>query len=252
MNIKVMTFNLRTPAKIDGINYFTNREGNILEAIERESPDLIGFQEAADYSRAFLKRSLSTYVVLGCGRNKDYTGEACCIAFKKEKFDLISYKTQWLSTAPNTSGSRFEGSDQSPYPRLFVHAELALGEDGKRLHFYNTHLDHKGSVAKLLGMTQIMQSVSECDAPFILTGDMNAKPDSEAIQLPLMLETKQIKDATESVEYSFHGFGKTEFGRKIDYIYTDLPFMDTYVVEDKHEGGVYISDHYPICTTVEI
>lgn len=252
MNIKVMTFNLRTPVKNDGVNYFPNREGNILEAIDRESPDLIGFQEAADYSRAFLKRSLSDYVVIGCGREKDYTGEACCIAFKKEKFDLISYKTQWLSTSPNISGSRFDGSDQSKCPRIFVHAELALGEDGKRLHFYNTHLDHKGDVAKLLGMTQIMQSISECDAPFVLTGDMNANADSAATQLPLMIETKQIKDATASVEYSFHDFGKTEFGGKIDYIYTDLPFLDTHVVEDKHENGVYISDHYLICTTVMI
>lgn len=43
MNVKVMTFNLRTPSKIDGDNHFTNREGNILKAIKEEAPDLIGF-----------------------------------------------------------------------------------------------------------------------------------------------------------------------------------------------------------------
>lgn len=87
MNIKVMTFNLRTTVKNDGVNYFPNREGNILAAIEREEPD------------------------------------------------LISYKTQWLSTFSNTSGSRFERSDQSQYPRIFVHAVLSLGEAEKGFIF---------------------------------------------------------------------------------------------------------------------
>lgn len=252
MNIKVMTFNLRCPVKNDGVNYFPNREGNILAAIQREAPDIIGFQEAADYSRAFLKRSLSDYVVLGCGREKNYRGEACSIAFLRDKFDLVSFETKWLSSSPDVVGSFFYGSDQSNCPRVYVHAKLAAAEEGKELHFYNTHLDHQGTMARVLGMNQILQSVSECDAPFVLTGDMNARSDSLEAQLPLKLESKQIKDATASVEYSFHDFGKTEFGVKIDYIYTDLPFMNTHVVEDKHENGVYISDHYLICTTVTI
>lgn len=252
MNIKVMTFNLRTPAKIDGDNHFTNREGNILKAIQEEAPDLIGFQEVADYSRDFLKRSLTDYVVLGCGRGENYRGEACSIAFLRDKFNLISFETQWLSISPNIAGSFFEGSDQSPYPRLYVHAKLSFGEEGKTLHFYNTHLDHKGSVARLLGMNQIMQSISECDAPFVLTGDMNAHPNDIEIQLPIQLKNKTVKEATAQIMHTFHGFGKLEREPKIDYIYTDMDFFDTYAVEDKHEGGIYISDHYPICTTVII
>ena len=252
MDIKVMTFNLRCPVKLDGDNYFPNREGNILAAIQREAPDIIGFQEAADYSRAFLKRSLSDYVVLGCGRGENYRGEACCIAFLRDKFDLISFETKWLSNAPDIAGSFFDGSDQSRCPRLYVHAKLAFGEEGKTLHFYNTHLDHQGAMARVLGMNQILQSVSECDAPFVLTGDMNARSDSLEAQLPLKLKNKKINDATESILYSFHDFGKTEFGVKIDYIYTDLDFSDTHLVEDKHEGGIYISDHYLICTTITI
>ena len=252
MNIKVMTFNLRCPVKNDGVNYFPNREKNILDAIEREAPDIIGFQEAADYSRAFLKRSLSDYVVLGCGREKNYRGEACSIAFLRDKFDLVSFETKWLSSSPDVVGSFFDGSDQSNCPRVYIHAKLAFGEEGKTLHFYNTHLDHKGSLARLLGMNQIVQSISECDSPFVFTGDMNAYSDSVETKLPLMLKAKKINEATEEITYSFHDFGKTEFGKKIDYIYTDLSFFDTHVVEDKHEDGIYISDHYPICTTITI
>lgn len=252
MKIKVMTFNLRHPVKDDGVNFLPNREKNILSTIETESPDLIGFQEATEYTRAFLSRALSDYVVIGCGREENYSGESCTVAFKKDMFDLISFETKWLSFSPNTVNSFYEGTDQSKYPRVYVHAELFARKEGKRLHFYNTHLDHRGATARVLGMTQIMQSVSECDAPFALTGDMNAPPEDIAIQIPLQITAKQIKDATASLTHTFNGFGRFDEGVKIDYIYTDAEFSNTYAVEDKHENGVYISDHFPVCTTIEI
>ena len=247
-----MSFNLRCPVEADGINYFPNREGNILACIEREQPDLIGFQEAADYSRAFLKRALcDKYAVLGCGRSATYEGEACCIAFKRDAFDLIAYETKFLSSTPSIPGSRYEGSDQSHCPRLFSHAELSVGE-GKRIHFYNTHLDHKGATARLLGMTQIVQDISECDAPFVLTGDMNARPDAPEIAVPLNMSGKTVVEATAALDHTFHAFGKRTEKCKIDYIFTDAEFHDTYAVTDESADGVYISDHYPVCTTVEI
>ena len=255
MKIKVMTFNLRCPVKNDGVNYFPNREANILNAIASEAPDIIGFQEVADYSRQFIKGALGDYVVLGCGREESLNGEACSIAYKRDKFDLISFETKWLSSSPNKAGSRYDGSDQSKCPRVFVHAELACGEGdeaGKRLHFYNTHLDHKGAKARFLGMMQITQSISECDAPFVLTGDMNARPSDVEISVPTSLTNKNVQDATADIAHTFHGFGAYSEGYKIDYIYTDAEYSDTYAVEDKHENGVYISDHYPICTTIQI
>ncbi len=252
MKIKVMTFNLRCPVRKDGINEFENRKKKILATIEAESPDLIGFQEAIECSRDFLKRSLTDYVVLGCGREENYHGESCVIAFRRDLFDLISYETKWLSLTPSVTNSRYEGTDQSSCPRHYLHAELVFGDEGKRLHFYNTHLDHKGEIARLLGMTQIMQSIESCDAPFVLVGDMNATPNDSVVQIPLLSKSRRIADATASVTHTFNGFGQYESGVKIDYIYTDIPFSDTYAVEDPHEDGVYISDHFAVCTTIEI
>ncbi|MBQ8345577.1 MAG: endonuclease/exonuclease/phosphatase family protein [Clostridia bacterium] len=252
MKIKVMSFNLRHPVQGDGINFFPNREPKIASAIQEAAPDLIGFQEATEYSRSFLQKTLSDYVVLGCGRESNYSGESCSIAFRKDRFELISLETKWLSTAPDTVNSFYEGSDQSKYPRVYVHAQLFAPEEGERLHFYNAHLDHKGAMARVLGMTQILQSISSCDAPFVLTGDMNARPDDMAVQLPLKLSCKTVKDATASLSHTFHGFGRYEEGIKIDYIYTDADFSQTYAVEDRPKDGVYISDHFPICTTIEL
>ena len=58
MEMKIMSFNLRTEARSDGINYFPHRKSRILSAIETESPDLIGFQEATDTMRDWLIEAL--------------------------------------------------------------------------------------------------------------------------------------------------------------------------------------------------
>lgn len=254
MKLKVMTFNLRMDTEADGINYFPNREPRILETIQNEKPDLIGFQEATDYVRAFLKNKLSdSYTVLGCGREKNYRGEACCIAFRKDCFELVSFDTHFLSTTPTIPASRYVGSDQSHCPRLYVHAELSHTELAKPLHFFNTHLDHKGAQAQFLGVTQILQQVADVDGQFILTGDMNAKPETACIALPTAMKNREVKEATVSVPYTFHNFGKLvgEERWKIDYIFTDATPIDSYAIADEPLDGVYISDHYPVCAWID-
>ena len=68
VKLKICTFNLRVPSEKDGINHFENRKDLILACIEREKPDIIGFQEATDSSRAWLLDVLNDYAMLGCGR----------------------------------------------------------------------------------------------------------------------------------------------------------------------------------------
>ena len=246
MQIKVMSFNLRYPTDSDGENRFSCRTGRIAAAIRAESPDLIGFQEADDESRTFLKQALAPeYLLLGGGRNADLRGEGCPIAVRRTLFEVIGFETQFLSDTPHVPGSRYAGSDQSACPRLFVRAELLLS-DGKRLFFYNTHLDHAGKGARFLGMKQILSSVVACDAPFVLTGDMNATPGSPETDLPLSLPGRTVSDASASLGHTFHDFGRRTTPCKIDYVYTDLAYRDTYAVPDLPEKGVYISDHYPI------
>ena len=250
MKLKVMTFNLRYPNPGDGINRFENRVGRILSVIAAEAPDLIGFQEATDESRRILGDALADrYLLLGGGRERDLHGEGCPIAVRREVCELVAFETVFLSDAPAVPGSRYEASDQSVCPRLFVRAELALA-DGRRFSFYNTHLDHAGKGARLLGMEAILQSVAAHSAPFVLTGDMNALPDSPEARLPLSLAGREVCDATAAIPHTFHDFGRRTSPCKIDYIYTDLPYEETYAVCDAGEDGVYISDHYPVCTTL--
>lgn len=254
MQLKVMTFNLRLDVTSDGVNYFPNREHRVLETIHAEKPDLIGFQEASDYIRSFLKKELSEeYTVIGCGREKNYRGESCSIAFRKDCFELISFDTHFLSTSPTTPGSTYAGSDQSKCPRLYVHAELSHDQMEQPIHFFNTHLDHRGAQARTLGMAQILQHLSTVRGYSILTGDMNAHPDTECIGLTAAMKEKTLKDATAQIERTFHNFGRADDKIiKIDYIFTDAEPKEAYAVEDVPVDGVYISDHYPVCAYLEL
>ena len=87
--IKVFTFNIRV--NVDkGANDFELRKHRIAELINNEMPDIVGFQEATGSMRAELAKMLDGYYVLGCGRNKNYGGESAAVAYRTDKFELIS------------------------------------------------------------------------------------------------------------------------------------------------------------------
>ena len=254
---KVFTFNLRVDASVDGINRFEFRKGRILSAIGEYLPDIIGFQEAGDSMRAWLGDSLSAlgYTLVGCGRLKGYRGESTPIAYRRSRFELVGLETKWLSATPNLPASTF-GGDQSSCPRIFVAAELSPS-DGGNFVFLNTHLDHKGQTARLLGSMEIMQYLSEKGLPFIITGDMNARPGTPEIEAFTSHRPcgRDVVDATSPLGGTFHGFGRLtgDSMAKIDYIFTDMicDCSKSLVIPDEPVDGVYISDHRPVLAVVE-
>lgn len=253
VKLKVFTFNLRTDSPEDGINVFGNRTGRILEVIETHKPDLIGFQEASDAMRDWLRASLPAYTVLGCGRLKDYRGESVVLAYRTDAFEPVSFDQFWLSHTPSVPGSRF-GGDQSPCPRMAVVATLKHREAEDLLHFYNTHLDHRGATARLLGASQLMQNIAKRGGHFVLTGDFNALPDTPEIKVFTTCPDLPIVDVTAALGGTFHGFGTRKPPQKIDYIFTNAPCdpCESFVVEDIPVDGVYISDHNPVCAYITI
>ena len=176
--LKVMTFNLRTDSEIDGINRFFLRSDRVLEAIRNENPDLIGFQEAAGSMREFLYKNLNDYTIVGCGSNSQFQREGNPIAFKKGKFELIGFETAWLSDTPEIPGSSF-GGDQSKYPRCYHLARIRVLERDMTVVYINTHTDHLGQNAREKASRLLLEILKkEKRNPLILSGDLNASPDS--------------------------------------------------------------------------
>ncbi|MHB1152905.1 MAG: endonuclease/exonuclease/phosphatase family protein [Eubacteriales bacterium] len=247
--IRVVTYNL----KCDSETGFKHRLPLALKRIESEKPDIIGFQEALPHMQRILEESLNDYYFVGFGRDSDFGGESNCVAYRRDTYHLFGFNQCWLSPTPYVPGTRFE--EQSSCPRFCTTVILKHREHILPFRIYNTHLDHVGEKARILGMTQILEKIkSDNDIwrlGIILTGDMNAEPFSQTITNILSFEAYPLKDTTDSIKNTFHDFGKLSRECKIDYIFTDrsTEHSSPYIWDD-YKDGVYISDHYPVSVDI--
>lgn len=245
--LRVMTFNLRVDTPNDGINQFIKRTDRVLEAIRAEAPDIIGFQEATDSMRDFLRKNLPEYAILGGGRTKCYDGEGIPVAYKEDMFELIEFQTKWLSDTPDVPGSRVQELDQSKYPRIYELVKLRRISDNKIIALVNTHTDHTGVQTRVWESERLIKVMKEISADaIILTGDMNERPDGEAIKMLTADPELKLIEASACVEGTFHNFGRRLPAWKIDYVFSTIPCMESHAVEDVPVNGVYISDHQPV------
>ena len=249
--MKFVTFNIRCDVGQVGANNFIYRRPLILEKIRQEKPDIIGFQEVLPHVAAWLKENLTEYYIAGCGREKDLTGEAMIIAYRKERFQSVSLETFWLSPTPYVPGSRYPV--QSMCPRTATDVVFEDMETGKVFRVINTHLDHECAGARKLGLEQILAHLRAekafADVPVILSGDFNAEPDSEEMK-PLR-ETAGLVNATEGIGITFHNYHRDDPNDpqcSIDYIILKGDWECRKVEKwTEQKDGVCLSDHYPIC-----
>ena len=253
IRVSVMSFNMRCSNAKDGINDFENRKPRICEMLNELTPDVIGFQEITPVMREWLAETFTQYYMVGAGRNADYSGESSLVAFKKDLFDLISCDTVMLSSTPHVMGSRYEGAGQSKCPRVYTRALLKPRNACEPFYVYNVHTDHEGSLARFLASQQLLSDIASHNRNFFMTGDFNAKPDSDEIKVLTENTVREIVDVSAKAGATFHDYGRRE-PIKIDYIFSDLcnKVVDCHVVEDTPVNGVYISDHFPLIAVFEI
>ena len=245
--MKIVTFNLRCETPDDGVNAFLHRKGAIVDRIDAEAPDILGFQECRPGQQAFLQAHLRGYALFGRQRGGRWS-ESNPIAFRTDRFELIGLETQWLSPTPFEPGSRYE--IQSDCPRVFTHMQLQPLAGGSPIHVINTHLDHVSEEARLLGARQLIRymlgALADRPWPLLLMGDLNAFPDEPCVRELLGQALLQLTDETEGIEHTYHGYGKVSQPR-IDYILSrdfarvlaPRPWTD-------EADGIYLSDHYPV------
>ena len=84
--------------------------------------------------------------MVGCGRSKELDNEQMSVAYRKEKWNLISMDTFWLSETPFVPGSRCR--EQSECPRVCTEVVLEDLQEKKVFRLMNVHLDHLGAEAR--------------------------------------------------------------------------------------------------------
>lgn len=177
-----MTFNVRLDAPSDSANNWKYRKDNVCQMITYYQPDLLGMQEVRHNQMEDLKQGLPQYTALGVGRDDGKeAGEYCPIFFNSHRFTLVEYGNFSLSEQPETIG--IKGWDAS-YNRITTWAILQEKSNGKKLVFFNTHLDNDGETARKEGVQLILNKIKEIapHMPAIITGDFNCTPDETPLQ----------------------------------------------------------------------
>jgi endonuclease/exonuclease/phosphatase family metal-dependent hydrolase len=264
MDLKVMTFNLRTIAVKDGDNIWANRVGRVAAAIKQHRPLVFGTQEGHLSMLQDLEPHLPGYAWLGEGREVGRSGEHCAIFYRKDELEAVEQGQFWLSEQPDEPGSK--GWD-TMCPRICTWARFRhVQAPHRQFVFFNTHLDHKGQEARRRGIAMVWRAIrKERDAsglPILLSGDFNSQPQSEVVrfmrgQLTLEGETMAMTDAysvyPEPIGRTSHPFSGDAEGNPIDYIFTtpDIVIRSVIIDRGQYEGG-YPSDHYPVIAEVTL
>ncbi len=249
--LKFVTFNIRRDVETDGANRFEYRQPLILKKIREEQPDIICFQEVLEEASDWMREEFDGYYVLSCGRNQGLDGEQIAIAYRCDRLSLISLDTFWLSHTPYSPGTRYGAS---AYARLCMEALFYDMQEKRVIRVFNTHLDHKGELARKNSLIQILTKADNeefyPDAPVVLAGDFNMTPSSE--EMKVMEDWPQYTDLAKSIGGTFHNFGKTSPASKLDYIFVSEGITCSRVERwDEKEGDVWLSDHYPVCALLD-
>ena len=252
--MRIMTFNVRCQTENDGTQQFIYRVDFLCDTIERLHPDVIGLQEIRPAMRRMMIQRLPAYAFVGGGRAADRLGEIPCIAFRQENYLLEHLETEILSLYPHVPGSRY-GLDQSSCPRAMVSCDLMPADGGTPFRVMNIHTDHVGVRARELEIAQLLRSWHMQQAlrpmPTFILGDLNALPDAPEMQL--LYEELHLKDLSQALPGTFHGYDKADPREKIDYIFaSDEVRVHTVRAIHEKRGDLFLSDHDPILADVEM
>jgi endonuclease/exonuclease/phosphatase family metal-dependent hydrolase len=253
--IKVMTFNIRYDNKGDSLNQWSNRKEHAAELIKFHGADFIGMQEALINQIKDLATQLPDFAWMGKGRDDGKeAGEFSPIMYQKKKFTLLKTHTFWLSDSCEKVGFGWDAVCR----RVVTYGYFKENKTGKTFYVFNTHFDHKGQVARRESSKLVLKKMAEIAGkqPAILTGDFNAKPDSEPIQIitnesdPLHLtDAEKISKTPHYGPYgTFNGFKSYEVpDSHIDYIFVKNGVKClSHATHSEAWGGRFPSDHFPV------
>ncbi len=236
--LRVMTYNIHhcnPPSKEAAGTIELNTTASV---ISRENPDIVALQEVDVNTKrsGFIDQAQLLAQKLGMtayfGKAINYDGGAYGVAILS-KFALSNSA---LYPLPETANPTSED-------RVLAVSSINF-RNGKTVYFASTHLDVTNAGNRDLQAAEINRIASLQSAPFIVAGDMNADPQSNAIQI---LEQKFIRTCS-SCDFTIPVSNPT---KTIDHIAyskgANITVRFTKAIQEK-----YASDHLPVITELII
>ncbi|HEX8334992.1 MAG TPA: endonuclease/exonuclease/phosphatase family protein [Segetibacter sp.] len=254
--LNVMTFNIRFDNARDSLNAWTYRKEKAASQVVFHKVHLLGVQEALHHQLEDLKASMGHYKYIGVGRaDGKQKGEYSAIFYDSSRLQLLQTETFWLAEQTDVPGKK--GWDAA-IERIVTWAKFRDRKTRKVFYHFNTHFDHIGKVARRESSKLLLRKVKELagDSPIVITGDFNAMPGDEPIQV--LVDKSDPNRFTDAKEISakphygptgtFNGFkSKEQSAQPIDYIFVKnkIKVLQHATLSQTWEGR-FSSDHFPV------
>jgi endonuclease/exonuclease/phosphatase family metal-dependent hydrolase len=248
--IRFMTFNIRFDTILDAEsgNRWAARAASVVELLHSQRPDVVGFQEALKPQLADLTVALPHHRGVGRPRDVGDTAEYVPLFFDARRFELEEHGDFWLSPTPDVEGSRGWDTD---VPRHCTWTRLKERGSSARFAVFNTHLDVKGSVARLEAAKLIVARIAIApELPSVVMGDLNATEDADPLATfrgaGFRDTFREIHPEAVDVQ-TVHQYTELSGSRKIDYIMCDRRWqvLGADIIRDVAAGRLP-SDHFPV------
>lgn len=259
-SFNVMTYNIRMNTPDDGVNAWPLRKDKVTGLLRFHQPDIFGVQEALLEQMQDIEAGLPDFDHVGVGRDDGKTqGETMAVFFRKARFEKLEDGTFWLSETPEKSGIGWDAACN----RTCTWVKFKDKFNNQMFYFFNTHLDHRGNIAKENGARLILRKINEINTenlPLILTGDFNSIRQDEPIKI-IKDVLKDSREETETVPYGLEGtiggsnggFNVNDRDRIIDYIFVNSKIrVLRYGILSDSFGLYYPSDHLPVFTELQV
>ncbi|ANH80293.1 endonuclease [Niabella ginsenosidivorans] len=258
---RVLSCNIRVALDEDeaqGVGW-SARRAVCLKVIGDKKPDIVGLQEVLKVQADDLRNHFPSYQLFGFeGPEMDphptgYYGIAKNpILFSRNRYELLTGGTYWLSEFPLVAGSK---SWETARARHANWVRLKEKKTGKELRIINLHLDHISAEAKIQQAKMVVTESAQYLPEFtqLLTGDFNSRFDSKVFE---SVRNAGWKESYETIhgekeagftghEFQGVGYDKGPSKGRIDYIWYRgkiQPAAAT-IIKDM-VNGKYPSDHF--------
>lgn len=258
-SLKLMSYNIRCGlCEAEGTpEYWPERKLLLAHLIQTQQPDLIGLQEAELFQVHDLIAMLPQYQWFAEGRDDGKTkGESTAVLYRKDKLQLLSAKTLWLSETPEQVSKGWDAA----LNRTFTKTQFKALKSGQSFYFFNTHFDHMGKQAQLQSAVLLSKEVELLpkQSKVLLTGDFNVEPGSgpyKALSKSLNDSALVAKQKLSKNAGTFNGFGRepNSPSQTIDFIFVSSNLqVQSYQVDNRRYNGLYPSDHEALVAVVEL
>lgn len=176
----VGTYNIRydNPNDRKEGNAWAQRCPQLCDFINFEQPAVFGTQEVLATQLHDLLQGLEGYAYIGVGRDDGREeGEYAAIFYRKDLLKLLDSGNFWLSQTPDRPSLGWDAA----CIRICTWGKFEDKTTGKQFYFFNTHMDHVGTVARRESTRLILQRIGQLakSQPTILTGDFNVDQTDE-------------------------------------------------------------------------